>query len=133
LPSRANLDNLSMQAMVSVETDYADLFVVHVGEGQGIGEYQQDKKEADRIVKTIIVEYPETIPIAANLSVNAFESEARKAMAMKLYELGRVTSGQAAQLAGMGRVEFLLTCREMGVPSVSWGDGEIEEEFETPA
>lgn len=29
--------------------------------------------------------------------------------AVKLYELGRLSSGRAAELAGMPRVEFLLT------------------------
>lgn len=84
-------------------------------------------------MKTIVVEYPDTIPISVNLSPDAFELEARKAMAVKLYELGRVTSGQAAQLAEISRVEFLLTCHEMGVPSVSWDEDEITEELQTQA
>jgi len=33
---------------------------------------------------------------------------------------------QAARLAGIGRVEFLLTCMHMGVPSVEWDENEIE-------
>jgi predicted HTH domain antitoxin len=59
----------------------------------------------------------------------AFEQEARTALAMKLYELGRVTSGQAAALAGISRVEFLLSCRQYGSYSVEWDAEEIEEEF----
>ncbi|MCR4316478.1 MAG: UPF0175 family protein [Planctomycetes bacterium] len=81
-------------------------------------------------MKNIVVEYPESLAIAANQSPDEFESEARKAMAVKLFELGRLTSGQAAMLLGIGRVEFLVTCRMMGVPSVSWNDDEIESEFE---
>jgi len=81
------------------------------------------------MTKTIVVEYPDTIPAAANLTAEAFEGEARRAMAVKLYELGRLTSGQAAQLIGIGRVEFLLTCMQMGVPSVEWDDDEIASEF----
>ena len=81
------------------------------------------------MTKTMIIEYPESMPVATNLSSDAFEVEARRAMAVKLYELGRLTSGQAASLAGVGRVEFLLTCREMGVPSVLWDMDEIAREF----
>lgn len=50
----------------------------------------------------------------------------------KLFEVGKLTSGQAAQFAGVGRQEFLLGCREWGVDSVNWDTDEIEAEFTTP-
>lgn len=50
-------------------------------------------------------------------------------MAAKLFELGKVTSGQAAKLAGISRVRFLLECSRMGVPSVYWDPDEIKAEF----
>src|SRR6266567_7484130 len=57
--------------------------------------------------KTLTVEYPETLPDSLHMSQGEFEREARLAMAVKLFELGRVSSGQAAQLAGIPRVHFL--------------------------
>ena len=57
-------------------------------------------------MKRLSVEYPESIPAVINLSPEAFEEEAKMAMAVKLYELGRLTSGQAADLAGIARVGF---------------------------
>lgn len=52
------------------------------------------------------------------------------AMAVKLFELGRLTSGQAANLAGISRVTFLLQCHNFGVVSTDWGnDEELEYEF----
>ena len=80
--------------------------------------------------RSIVVVYPESLPAVSNQSPETFEEEARKAMAVKLYEMGRLSSGQAAQLAGIGRVEFLLTCINMGVPSVEWDDSEISKEFQ---
>ena len=80
--------------------------------------------------RSIVVVYPESLPAVSNQSPETFEEEARKAMAVKLYEMGRLSSGQAAQLAGIGRVEFLLTCISMGVPSVEWDDIEISKEFQ---
>ena len=52
------------------------------------------------------------------------------AMAVKLFEMGRLTSGQAAHMAGVSRVQFLLECSRFGVPSVSWEQEEIEAELD---
>jgi hypothetical protein len=48
---------------------------------------------------------------------------------MKLFEMGRLTSGHAAQLAGASRVAFLLSCPQWNVPSVAWDAAEISAEF----
>jgi predicted HTH domain antitoxin len=37
------------------------------------------------------------------------QQELRALSAVKLYELGFLSSGRAAEMAGMGRVEFLLS------------------------
>ncbi|MCM8778876.1 MAG: UPF0175 family protein [Candidatus Omnitrophica bacterium] len=37
-----------------------------------------------------------------------FEQEARFILALKLYELGKLSSGKAAELAGMSRIDFLM-------------------------
>ncbi len=80
-------------------------------------------------MKTIEIEYPETIPAVLNLSPETFEQEARFALAAKLYEMRRLSSGQAAHLAGVSRVEFLLNCKRYGTSTVEWDQTEIDEEF----
>jgi predicted HTH domain antitoxin len=81
-------------------------------------------------MKTIQIQYPESIPAALNVTPESFEEEARLALAIKLYELGRLSSGQAAGLAGVPRVTFLLNCRRFGSYSVAWDSEEIEMEFQ---
>ncbi|SPD73256.1 conserved hypothetical protein [uncultured Desulfobacterium sp.] len=80
-------------------------------------------------MKTMQIEYPESIPAALNLTPESFEAEARLALAIKLFELGRLSSGQAAALAGISRVTFLLNCHQYRASTVLWDREEIEAEF----
>ena len=47
--------------------------------------------------------------MAEKTDERAFAKELRMLAAVKLYELGRLSSGRAAELAGMARVEFILS------------------------
>jgi predicted HTH domain antitoxin len=58
--------------------------------------------------RRIVVEIPEKVLLAERTDEAAFARELRLLAAVKLYELGRLSSGRAAELAGMPRVEFLL-------------------------
>lgn len=51
---------------------------------------------------------PEETLISLKVQPDAFARELQMLAAVKLYELGKLSSGRAAQLAGMTRVEFLL-------------------------
>ena len=58
--------------------------------------------------RKIAVDVPESVLLAAKTDEHSFARELRMLAAVKLYELGRLSSGRAAELAGMARVEFLL-------------------------
>jgi len=80
-------------------------------------------------MKSIEIEYPEAVAAALNLSPEAFTQEAKLALSVKLFEMGRLTSGQAANLAGVPRAQFLLECKRFGAASVHWDDEELAAEF----
>ena len=80
----------------------------------------------------ITLEYPDEWLAALGVDAPRFARYTKMAAATKLFEMGRFTSGQAAQFAGMERAEFLLRCREWGVDSVKWDAAELEAEFATP-
>lgn len=63
----------------------------------------------------MIVNVPSHFPDAAKLTPDEFARDARLAMAAKLYELKRLSSGMAAQLAGVERRDFLLELARFGV------------------
>ena len=60
------------------------------------------------MTRQIVIDIPEKILLAEKTDASSFARELRILAAVKLYELGRLSSGRAAELAGMPRVEFLL-------------------------
>jgi len=57
---------------------------------------------------TISVQVPEESLISLKEQPESFARELQMLAAVKLYELGKLSSGRAAQLAGVTRVEFLM-------------------------
>ena len=58
--------------------------------------------------RQIVIDVPEKVLLSEKADEVTFGRELRVLAAIKLYELGRLSSGPAAELAGMPRVEFLL-------------------------
>ena len=72
-----------------------------------------------------IINVPDSLPDALQETPAEFEREARMAMAVKLFERKRISSGIAARLGGMERVEFLLELRRYGVPMIDLDEAEL--------
>jgi predicted HTH domain antitoxin len=61
--------------------------------------------------RSVVVEIPEKVLLAEKTDEVSFAKELRVLAAVKLYELGRLSCGRSAELAGMGAVEFLFELR----------------------
>ena len=78
----------------------------------------------------LIVNYLEKLPDALQQSSEQFEREAKMAMAVKLYEMKRISSGTAAALFGVERVEFLLDLHRYGVAAIDLSTDELQADLE---
>ncbi len=73
----------------------------------------------------LTIDYPETLPDALQQTPEQFEQEAKMAMAVKLFEMKRLSSGMAAALVGMDRVTFLLNLHRYGIPVIDLSEEEL--------
>jgi predicted HTH domain antitoxin len=78
----------------------------------------------------ITIEYPALLPDALQQTRADFEQEAKMAMAVKLFEMKRLSSGMAAKLAGMDRVPFLLSLHRYDVAMIDLDEEELLSDLE---
>jgi predicted HTH domain antitoxin len=76
----------------------------------------------------IAIDYPDDILVGLGTSADEFEKEARFALAAKLYEQGRLSSGKAAGIAGMDRVAFLVSLHRANVAAIDLDEDEMQRE-----
>ena len=76
----------------------------------------------------ITLDIPEESLLSLKLSESAAAAEIRLVAAVKLYELGRLSSGAAARLAGIPRVLFLSKLADYGVDTFRLDVDELQRE-----
>jgi predicted HTH domain antitoxin len=66
-----------------------------------------------------------TIDLPSSISTD----EAKLLLAAKLYEVGKLSLGKAAHLAGYSKSTFMELISKMGVPVVNYPADELEQEI----
>ena len=80
------------------------------------------------VMNELTIAYPQDLLLSLKESPVEFESEARLLLAVKLYELGKVSTGMAARVAGISRVSFLFALARFGLSPIGVEPGELAED-----
>lgn len=80
-------------------------------------------------MKQITLEYPDDLELAVLTTEEELQAQIRLMAALKMFELGKLSSGKAAALAGMSRVAFLEQCGLYGVSIFNYSPEELENEL----
>jgi len=75
------------------------------------------------------IRYPTRFELAVRMTKDELEHHIRLMAALKMFELGKVSSGKAAELAGLSRIEFLETCGRYRVSVYNYSPDEAEGEL----
>ena len=79
---------------------------------------------------TVEIDLPEEPLFSLKETPEHFANEIKMLAAVKLFELGRLSSGRAAQLAGMPRVELLMKIGNYRVSPFALTPEELEQDME---
>jgi predicted HTH domain antitoxin len=77
------------------------------------------------------IKYPSGFEHAVHLTKEEIEQHIRLMAALKMFELGKISSGKASELAGMSRTEFFEACGRYRVSIFNYLDEEAEKEVKS--
>ena len=73
---------------------------------------------------TVSIEYPDELRVSLKYKRDEFADEIKKISLIKLYELGKISSGMAARVLNISRVDFIELLGKYKVSIFSYEDKE---------
>ena len=80
-------------------------------------------------MKTLEVDIPDIAFSTMRMDLKEMAGEMRNAAVVKWYELGRISQGRGAEIAGVSRSGFVDLLSKYGVSPFQYTDQEIENEI----
>ncbi len=80
-------------------------------------------------MKELVLTYPDDLAQAVRLTSDELSAHLSLMVALKMFELGKLSSGNAAEVAGLSRGEFFEACGRYRVSIFNYPDEEIEAEL----
>jgi len=80
-------------------------------------------------MSSVTIEYSPDVLWALQQEPEEFESEARLLLAVKLYELGKLSTGLAAKLAGVPRITFMFLLNRYRLSPFGQAPAELTEDL----
>jgi predicted HTH domain antitoxin len=77
----------------------------------------------------LILSYPDDLAQDIRVPPERLAAHIGLMAALKMFELGEISSGRAAELAGLSRVDFLEACGRYHVAAFNYADEEIDAEL----
>lgn len=81
-------------------------------------------------MEKIILEIPDEVLISLKETPSELSRDIRMLAAVKYYQMSKLSSGRAAQLAGVSRISFLQTLSLNGVPVFDLTPDELKKDIE---
>jgi hypothetical protein len=78
-------------------------------------------------MKTLAVNVPDSLLV--HTSDEDLARQSQFLLALKFFELGRLTSSQAAEMCGVNRVDFLVAASQAGTPVADLNEEELRREI----
>lgn len=75
------------------------------------------------------IKYPAGFESVVHMTKDEMEQHIRLMAALKMFELGKISAGKAAEFAGMSRVEFYEVCGRYRVSIFNYAPEELENEI----
>ncbi len=81
------------------------------------------------MTRSLTIDYGDNVLLALGLTPDEFREEARLLIAVKLYEMGRLSTGAAAGLADVPKPLFLTKLADYGVDTFDLSEEELQRDL----
>lgn len=84
---------------------------------------------AEQRMKPLNIPIPESLLLEPAATLHDLHCEAQLVLALHYFRTGRLSCGQAASMAGLGKVAFLREASARGIPVLQFDDEELAAEM----